>query len=114
MTEAEWAASSDIQLMVDRVKECRRATDRVYRLFACACARRVWSLLTPEGQWAVEAVERFVDGLAGAEELYAAGLAARAGEGLKSYRRAAAWAASWATQRYSSDPWARYVAMNGA
>jgi hypothetical protein len=43
---------------------------RKLRLYSCACCRRIWHLnLTPAGRQAVEVAERFVDGLAGEEEL---------------------------------------------
>lgn len=42
---------------------------RELRLFAAACARRVWHLLPPESHACVELSERFANGLASAEEL---------------------------------------------
>src|SRR5689334_6395735 len=55
-------------------------TERKARLFAAGCCRRVWALLTDErSRAAVEAVERYADGLATTAELSAAlGLAWRA------------------------------------
>lgn len=54
------------------------ASDRKLRLFACACCRRVWNALTNEsGRYAIEVVERFVDGLASNEEVEAASTAAK-------------------------------------
>jgi len=50
--------------------------DRKARLFAAACCRQVWHLLDVRGRNAVEAVERYADGMASNEELASASLAA--------------------------------------
>jgi hypothetical protein len=51
----------------------RKAHARKLRLFACACARRVWGRINHRvGRRAVEVAEKFADGLATAEELSAA------------------------------------------
>ena len=66
MTEAEWLACDDpYPLMgVFRADPSRRK----FRLFACACCRRVWDAhrITPEPHLieAVDLAERFADGLA--------------------------------------------------
>jgi hypothetical protein len=76
MTETEWVASTDPQAMLrfvtrdgslpgDGPNRIVIATDRKRRLFACACCRQVWHLLTDErSRRAVEVAERFADGKA--------------------------------------------------
>jgi hypothetical protein len=77
MTEAEWDGCTDPEKMLEFLQG--RASARKLRLFACACCRRIWPWLVkasrdwPDaGPHAVETIERFVDGLAGEEELQAA------------------------------------------
>lgn len=68
MTEAEWNDCSDPLAMLDFLR--RPASDRKLRLFACACCRRVWSLLTNEGsRQAIRVAEDFADGRAAADAL---------------------------------------------
>ena len=72
MTEAEWLACDRPGPLLLHVGD-KRADPRRSRLLNCACARRVWHLLTdPRSRLAVEVAERFADGLATAEELEAA------------------------------------------
>jgi hypothetical protein len=89
MTEQQWLEATDPQAMLEFVlqqamlefRESGNTNDRKQRLFACACCRRVWHLLSDErSRKDVEAAERFADGDASAETLaalYAAGAAYR-------------------------------------
>jgi hypothetical protein len=62
MTEAEWLACIDPQAMLDSLNG--KADDRKLRLFSCACCRRAWGLMADaRHRKAVEAAERFSDGL---------------------------------------------------
>ena len=71
MTEAEWLRCTDPGPMLEFLSG--RASERKLRLFACACCRRVWHLLTDErSRRAVEIMERDADGAAGNEDLYLA------------------------------------------
>jgi hypothetical protein len=68
MTETEWPTSADPQAMLSFLRG--KASDRKLRLFACACCRRIWHLLThPASVADVEISERYADGLIDAEEL---------------------------------------------
>jgi len=66
--EAEWLACGDPCKMLWFVEEGNY--NRPLRLFAVACCRQVWALLTDErSQRAVEVAERYADGVATEEEL---------------------------------------------
>src|SRR5262245_34250823 len=73
MTEAEWLEGADPDAMIDHLAGLGHgrtgAGKRRLRLFACACCRRVWPRLDAESREAVEAGERFADGLLGKEDL---------------------------------------------
>jgi len=71
MTEAEWLECDDWALMQPHFGA--RATDRVLRLFACACCRTISHLFTePSLIESVEVAERYADGLNSVAELRSA------------------------------------------
>jgi hypothetical protein len=62
MTEDEWSACADPELMRRFLHD--KASARKQRLFACACCRRIWDLLADErSRLAVEVSERHADRL---------------------------------------------------
>src|SRR5579884_2430292 len=68
MTEAAWLKCIRPGVMLRFLRG--KSTDRKLRLFACACCRSVWDLLsTEENRHAIEVAERFADGLASDDEL---------------------------------------------
>jgi hypothetical protein len=68
VTEADWLASTDPVPMLVYLRG--RPSDRKLRLFAVACCRRIWHLLTdPRSRRAVEVVEDYADGTVGDDEL---------------------------------------------
>jgi hypothetical protein len=63
MTEAEWLASDDVRALAATLSA--QDSVRKRRLFACACARRVWrNFPNDDGRRAVEVAERYADGQA--------------------------------------------------
>jgi hypothetical protein len=74
MTEADWATSTNIWEMVGFLRDRCRSSDRKFRLFGCACVRRVWHLLADQRlREGVEIAEAYADGSAGLSELDIAG-----------------------------------------
>jgi hypothetical protein len=68
VTEAEWLTATDPEEMLGFLQD--KTSDRKLRLFACACCRAVWDLITDsDAQTAVETAERYAAGLVGDEEL---------------------------------------------
>jgi hypothetical protein len=108
--EAAWESSSDLAGMLAHLRE--DASDRKLRLFACACCRRVWHLLTDErSRYAVEVAERYADERADFAELRAAAPAdILAGDAAHS----AAESHLWAYRGYSDAAFRAAQAAAGA
>jgi hypothetical protein len=71
MTEPEWLACSNPESMLRFLKD--KAEDRPFRLFAVACCRRLWQLVTEDVyRNAVDVAERYANGLASEGELRSA------------------------------------------
>lgn len=83
MTESEWLATDDLAAMVKYLFDGHPSwpkrlqgrpdavSDRKLRLFACACVRQSWHLLTDDlSRRAVEIAERYADGLAAKAETF--------------------------------------------
>ena len=91
MTEAEWLACADPNVLLDHLHG--KVSERKLRLFACACCGPLWEQVTDACCRAAVAVAlRFADGQATAEELKAAHIAAQNGKPLF---QDASWAAAW-------------------
>ncbi len=71
MNEPLWLNGIEPTPMLESLQAT--ASDRKLRLFACACCRRIWDLITTQsGRIAVEVAERFADGLASEGERFSA------------------------------------------
>jgi hypothetical protein len=68
MTEAEWLECKDPGPMLESLRG--KISERKLRLFACACCRRVWSLIRDERfRIALQTAELFADSMVAKEEM---------------------------------------------
>jgi hypothetical protein len=73
VTKSDWLSWSDPEPMLAFLDKTRQSTTRMYRLFATACCRRVWPLLSDDrSRWAVEVAELYANREAEPKELYRA------------------------------------------
>lgn len=70
MKEADWLNSTDRTKLLEYMTG--RTSDRKFRLFGCACCRRIWHLLSEPCRKAVVVAERFADEQADEDEVEAA------------------------------------------
>ena len=71
MTEDEWDSCTNLQKMLEILRDSGKASDRKLRLFTCACCRRVWDLVPdPRSRKAVETSEQYADGSVGWWRVY--------------------------------------------
>jgi hypothetical protein len=110
MTDAEWGACTNPHVLLEAL---RGGSDRKLRLFACACVREIWPLLTGRhGRHLVGVAERFADGKATTGEMFAA----RNAEGDCRSRHVpwTVWRAARAAATATTSPAAWSAAVNAA
>jgi hypothetical protein len=116
MTEGEWLFSADPYTMLGFVQD--RTSYRKLRLFACACCRRIWgtALAASVLQGAVEAAERYADGMASESELVDVQNQLRAIEGLgiSGVKIRLAESAAWLPSGYQAQHGSRAYGAHGA
>jgi hypothetical protein len=68
-SDADWCSCPNPDAMIEYVNQTNQVGHRKFFLAGTACIRRIWDLLVPDSRAAVEAAERFADGLLCREEL---------------------------------------------
>jgi hypothetical protein len=118
MTEQEWLTCTNADPMIGFLfcSQDRKGSDRKELLFGCACARRVWDLLTDErSRTAVEVAERLADGLGSDKEVEAAcdGVKAAIITAIKDHGQGSleAWAACVLTHAFGPPYMVSYQAI---
>ena len=77
MNEVEWHSCTEVQAMLTSLRDSGNLTERKVRLFAVACCRSIWDLMTDErSRNAVEVAEQFADREKDASQLSTAHAAA--------------------------------------
>ena len=70
MDEREWQVCDAMRTMLQFLHS--RGTERKWRLFACACCRRIWDLLPVDhGRRTIEVAEQYADHRASLADLEA-------------------------------------------
>jgi hypothetical protein len=81
VTEGDWLACSDPQLMQRFLRRTGAGSERKFRRFACACCRRIWDQFPdPRNRDLVVAVEDYPEHTSGDREIYDPGVASSARE----------------------------------
>ena len=69
MTEEEWLTEWGSSRMLEFLRDSGKTMDRKVQLWASACVRTIWPMLSDDGSRnAVEVAERVADGMASEDE----------------------------------------------
>jgi hypothetical protein len=111
MTEQEWLACTDPGPMLLFLEDRKAHAYRKFRLFAVACCRRIWPLMTQErSRQAIEVAEQDADDLADPEELEEVLYAAATEDEDRDYATEAAYAAADTDEKAGASSAADFAA----